>query len=1114
MASKMRLRTKILLGIATALVLVVAGYITLAYWAWDVHFSKVPPYQPDCKSDASCLAWTDFRTQHPYPYQEIAAKRLPDGSMVLIVSEPPPVMSKPDLERLVKVIFGPDFVSGKREQWKLLTDGWLEDLVLTVRAKTDVGLDSDPVFRERIAALYHALFGTTYGGMVDFFAGNQAGTAIGAPNVHVSPAELRRWTMDSDQTWHPVGYEWGSQGLALRDITSKNASGVFGSTDGTLIILAIPTKFLVQAPTDSHDLDLLLPQFRIFAVASDAIVGGLWTNDGQTLIVGRARTEPLTVVPPLRFETFSLLARQSVDELSQSYERTAIFAGKLNSGTYLYKDWAPVYLSDALIDTELGALLNTTDQLLKSWSEAGTVDYENFNYVRPHDFPFGKKTLSEIVTAETGSSSVTFNWNTAGFGVVVQRPDVSLLATRQVGALPVTYIAGTTDDQANAAIRKHEEDAYQYFAGQRDPNLERVVQYTTLYQVFRAVQKASAPTPLPSSDGFQKLRADSARSASRGILANATAKLLDDLEAGKLEGARKIYTDEMEPKLKAFYSRYPNTTNAKLARILADRFSDEATAYEHARQGALAKSRAQLESDGKKFEVDANAYNDKVRAAKADASGASDALALLTTKQELDRRQSDLENRLKTLEQESKEDPISSIRETLANIAAGAQDLEPVREAYVSHIPPTSTSSIKTPSIVVSWAGTHVLASTGGHNVDAQTLRLQMTPDVAGVNLKRTEEGYILQYNPSSAGEAEEQATSLARAIEHDNVREGEDLNKLLSTKAEERSAAAALEIPKSTAEDQPTWAQWSGHLGTKEYTGKSVFVGDLQAVAEKNECCVFIAHDDQEIAYVTESNPTPPPKVITIEVRDTPSLVDYLKQTSAKAGTKQPKAVVFFDDSEAHIKTLSLGIKDGAKSSAEPFEFEHSVAESASSSKGDRQIDALIQDDAKGRNSFLETIGKLTEKGRALLERLGIIHPKEIWEEVRVGSLDENTVQGFLKEVNWNTATDGVPSAIRLSFGPKAAGVLPSDLSIVAGFDKDELAIGAAHLSASSNENLALVSKDGASVAQYVLSVRNDLRTLSDAQLKRLVVVVNDKAETQIYISRRKYVDGSRSGL
>src|ERR1700674_3810227 len=175
MASKMRLRTKILLGIATALVLVVAGYITLAYWAWDVHFSKVPPYQPDCKSDASCLAWTDFRTQHPYPYQEIAAKRLPDGSMVL-------------------------FVSGKREQWKLLTDGWLEDLVLTVRAKTDVGLDSDPVFRERIAALYHALLGTTYGGMVDFFAGNQAGTAIGAPNVHVSPAELRRWTMDSDQT--------------------------------------------------------------------------------------------------------------------------------------------------------------------------------------------------------------------------------------------------------------------------------------------------------------------------------------------------------------------------------------------------------------------------------------------------------------------------------------------------------------------------------------------------------------------------------------------------------------------------------------------------------------------------------------------------------------------------------------------------------------------------------------------------------------------------------------------------------------------------------------------------------------------------------------------------
>ena len=127
---------------------------------------------------------------------------------------------------------------------------------------------------------------------------------------------------------------------------------------------------------------------------------------------------------------------------------------------------------------------------------------------------------------------------------------------------------------------------------------------------------------------------------------------------------------------------------------------------------------------------------------------------------------------------------------------------------------------------------------------------------------------------------------------------------------------------------------------------------------------------------------------------------------------------------------------------------------------------------------------------------------------------MDQETVQSFLKDVNWNTATDGVPSAIKLSFGPKAAGVLPSDLSIVAGFDKDEVAVGAAHLSASSKDYLAVVSKDGASVAQYVLSVRNDLRSLSDAQLKRLIVVVNDKAETRIYISRRRDVDGSRSGL
>jgi hypothetical protein len=371
----------------------------------------------------------------------------------------------------------------------------------------------------------------------------------------------------------------------------------------------------------------------------------------------------------------------------------------------------------------------------------------------------------------------------------------------------------------------------------------------------------------------------STRAASREVLTNATNRLLNDLQTGKLESSREIYADELEPKLRAFHSAHPNTSNAELARILADRFSEQATAYAAARRVAIEVSEESLKSEAKKVDHDVEAYNNE---AQAGSSTDSDEAAFAAKKQELEHRKDDLENKFKALKKAAEEDPVNSIRATLAGIAAGDQDLEPIREAYVKNIPSSSANSIKTPSIVVSWAGTHLLASTGGHNLDAQTLHLQMTSDVAGVNLKRTEDGYVLQYNPSKAGEAEEQATALAHAIEHDNVRRLDELNKILNVRADVRSPAAALEIPRSTAAD-PTWARWSGHLGPKEYVGKSAFVGDLQAVAEKNECCIFVAHDDQEVAYVTERNPSPPPQIIMLEVRDTPSLVEYLKKVSKK---------------------------------------------------------------------------------------------------------------------------------------------------------------------------------------------------------------------------------------
>lgn len=68
------------------------------------------------------------------------------------------------------------------------------------------------------------------------------------------------------------------------------------------------------------------------------------------------------------------------------------------------KDWAPIFLSPQLVDTEYGSLLNITDQLLKSWSNLGLTRYEGFVYAEPSSWPFAKPLPNELETQE-----VTYN---------------------------------------------------------------------------------------------------------------------------------------------------------------------------------------------------------------------------------------------------------------------------------------------------------------------------------------------------------------------------------------------------------------------------------------------------------------------------------------------------------------------------------------------------------------------------------------------------------------------------------------------------------------------------------------------------------------------------------
>ena len=182
----------------------------------------------------------------------------------------------------------------------------------------------------------------------------------------------------------------------------------------------------------------------------------------------------------MRSETLCLLSYTTDDELSQSYERNNLFAGK-QTGPDGGKDYAPILLSDALWHTEYGNILNVTDQMLKSWSENGMIDYIDFNYPKPVFWGFDKGAMHDL-----GVSQLTYNWNTEGVGYIVEDNDYSVYALNRTGSLPVSYIPGDATQTAEQdPVYQAEQNAYNFFSSLSNPELVKVVQYAAMYQIFQ-----------------------------------------------------------------------------------------------------------------------------------------------------------------------------------------------------------------------------------------------------------------------------------------------------------------------------------------------------------------------------------------------------------------------------------------------------------------------------------------------------------------------------------------------------------------------------------------------------------------------------------------------------
>lgn len=494
-------------------------------WTYD-------PQSPDseCLPASGCASWRIFRSAHPSPYQATA---LIEGERetVIILSEPPPALTRAQYRQAIQALFGDRVLDLSYLRWPTGLDGYLEDIVLRVRMSGDRSklsyISGDLTPRsgpagviDRLRMLYRLEYGTSDGFWLD--TGETASDAARIAEVKAPLRDVYGW-MAASGAWKPLSSESVTT-LTTEQLNAATSPGAFVNESGIVVLVA---------PKKAKLADLRAP-FRQFAVSSDLILGAVGNQNGSMLLLARARTLPLSELPPLRFETFAGFARSRAADIAQSYERQRIFAGKIRNGKHAGWDWAPILLSAQLDDTEFGTLLNQADQILKSWSQHGDVQYYAFPYPKPEAYPFGSLAASEYFGQKFQTTSLLFNWNTDGFSEIARVGKQDLLTASRSGALRILYRPTTglsdEDKDESPAERKEEsaaqDDARQralsaqnYFAGRGNPILLRVVQNVLLYQAEQNFLTVADPQLQPADGRSDRVAAAIERQATAWLQA-------------------------------------------------------------------------------------------------------------------------------------------------------------------------------------------------------------------------------------------------------------------------------------------------------------------------------------------------------------------------------------------------------------------------------------------------------------------------------------------------------------------------------------------------------------------------------------------------------------------
>jgi hypothetical protein len=692
-------------------------------------------------SSNSLLDWKQFRSQHNFHIQTLAASAPhADGSRTLIISEPPPHVTLDHLRRLAPALGNVSVMTHT-----IGHGGWVKDLVVTVPAQ------NEQQWRDLTSLLNQYLFFTTYKATVLSLTppANKHSYKL---DVNVPAVVLGQWIQGGDATFVPL---LGGSHKLLKDIIQRDDAGVFFSNRPGLVLWIFPK---------SENLRNFQVQGREFVLDSDLILGG-FSAGGSVVVIGRERVVPIDQLPPLRVETILQLASVGSDELAQSYERTNFLAGKFDQTTNA--DWAPIYLSQQLIDTEYGSLLNITDQLLKGWSLNGTVRYENFDYPQPAQWPFSAPIMDLLKVPV-----LTFNWNTKGVGYVVDAKGQDTFAIFRTGALPVSYIpeGHAAYKDLSDSVSEKEDRAYSYFAELNDPNLVRVVQYAALYQLFRRFNvqgtspwpaaPAPATSPVPTVvemlKVFSGLDEEQIKSNLKGLRAK---KELTDLEL--LEALDSLdHLEEVQEMVLEVQKQWGDAGMVHLAELLVNPRAADPDA------GLDDRLRAKLK-----------ALPSSQRAAALKAlqnpvtllAGGAHSAGILAGISEADR---------KHLALHAVADELTEHRSLVR--AVSGYSVGTLKTDYETANITASSGWIHTPAVVVSY-GNEAMAS-GGHNLDARVSEFKADPTVprGKVRVQSEADHKIVRYNPDDNAVPRELSPAMAEVSDIPAAQVEKMLNELM----------------------------------------------------------------------------------------------------------------------------------------------------------------------------------------------------------------------------------------------------------------------------------------------------------------------------------------------